>query len=393
LLRSRQGPEPTTSTELFFDLVYIFSVTQLSRYLLRHPTWTGAFQTALLLALVWLVWIYTAWMTNWLHPDRGPVRTVLVLSMLGSLLLSATIPTAFENTGLIFAVTYAVLQVGRTTFSLWATRTQPALVGGFQKSLCWLSLSAALIVAGGFLDGYARALIWTAALAIEVTGLSIGFPVPGLGRTRPEDWGVEGGHLAERCRAFILIALGESILTTGSGFAERLDLPSLGAFVLAFSGSVALWAVYFVRSAEAGARVVANAREQTGRLSRAAFNYIHPVMVGGIILAASADERLLNHPAAPTDTSTAIFIFGGTATFLAGHGAYQAVLWGVVPTTRIIGAVILLVLIPLAGYLSTAAATATALAVTVGVIIADQVRDRPGSGQNGVPEFPEDPQP
>ncbi|WP_158609769.1 MULTISPECIES: low temperature requirement protein A [unclassified Micromonospora] len=368
--------EPTTSTELFFDLVFIFTITQLAEYLIAHADWRGAARTALLLALVWFVWVYTAWVTNWLHPDRAPVRALLIGLMLGSLLLSAAIPGAFAGTGLLFALVYVTVQVGRSLFALWAVRGHPVLVDGFQKTLPWFVGTSTLLVLGGLGGGGVREALWATAIVLDVVGLSTGYPVPGLGRTRPERWAVEGGHLAERCQAFILIALGESILVTGSTLAQQLSMVTSGAFVLAFAGSVALWWVYFTRSAPAATEVIARAGTRTGGLSRLAFNYLHPVMVAGIIVTAAGDERLLREPGADTTTVTALFVLGGPALFLAGHGAYKAVLWRVWPTSRIAAVVVLLALVPVGVLLPlpVVACAALATAVTVAVIVADQFR-------------------
>ncbi|MFF0471159.1 low temperature requirement protein A [Micromonospora zamorensis] len=375
--------EPTTSTELFFDLVFIFTITQLSHYLIEHPDWRGAARTALLLALVWLVWIYTAWGTNWLRPDQAPVRALLIALMLGSLLLSAAIPEAFAGAGLVFALVYVTLQVGRTVFALWAVQGHPWLVDGFQKALPWFAVTSSLVVVGAVVGGAFQEALWAAAIVIEVIGLSTGFPVPGLGRSPAERWMVEGGHLAERCQAFILIALGESILVTGSTLAQHLDLTMSGAFVLAFAGSVALWWVYFARSAPAAAEVIARAGERTGALSRLAFNYLHPVMVAGIIVTSAGDEQLLREPGAPATPAAALFTLGGPALFLAGHAAYKAVLWRTLPTSRIAAVVLLLALVPLCvGLGANVAVCATlALVVTVAVIVADRFRVRPGVPQ------------
>jgi len=110
--------ERTTSTELFFDLVYVFTITQLSRYLSEHLDWPGVGRTAVLLGIVWLVWIYTVWMGNWLRPDRAPVRATLLVVTLGSLLLAAALPTAFGGDGLLFAGAYAAVQIGRTNLPI-----------------------------------------------------------------------------------------------------------------------------------------------------------------------------------------------------------------------------------------------------------------------------------
>ncbi|MEV4719237.1 low temperature requirement protein A [Micromonospora noduli] len=371
--------------ELFFDLVFIFTTTQLAHYLIAHPDWRGAARTALLLALVWFVWIYTAWGTNWLRPDQAPVRALLIALMLGSLLLSAAIPEAFTGAGLLFALVYVTLQVGRTVFALWAVQGQPWLVDGFQKTLPWFVGTSLLVVLGTVLGGAFQETLWAAAIVIEVIGLSTGFPVPGLGRSPAEQWMVEGGHLAERCQAFILIALGESILVTGSTLAQHLDLRMVGAFVLAFAGSVALWWVYFARSAPAAAEVVAHAGERTGALGRLAFNHLHPVMVAGIIVTSAGDELLLSEPGAPASTVAALFTLGGPALFLAGHAAYKAVLWRTLPTSRIAAVLLLLALIPLfvkVG-ISVAACATVALAVTVAVILADRVTRARASQSRG----------
>ncbi|MFI6269416.1 low temperature requirement protein A [Micromonospora zamorensis] len=375
--------EPTTSMELFFDLVFIFTTTQLAHYLIAHPDWRGAARTALLLALVWFVWIYTAWGTNWLRPDQAPVRALLIALMLGSMLLSAAIPEAFAGTGLVFALVYVTVQVGRTVFALWAVQGQPWLVDGFQKTLPWFAATSSLVALGAVIGGAFQEALWAAAIVIEVIGLQTGFPVPGLGRSPAERWMVEGGHLAERCQAFILIALGESILVTGSTLAQHLNLTMSGAFVLAFAGSVALWWVYFARSAPAAAEVIARAGERTGALGRLAFNYLHPVMVAGIIVTSAGDEQLLREPGAPATTTAALFTLGGPALFLAGHAAYKAVLWRTLPTSRITAVVLLLALVPVCvGLGATVAVCATlALAVIIAVIMADRFRVRPGVPQ------------
>ncbi|WP_433134024.1 low temperature requirement protein A [Micromonospora sp. CA-240977] len=368
--------QPTTSTELFFDLVFVFSITQLSHYLIEHPGWRGALRTALLLALVWFVWVYTTWMTNWLQPDQGPVRAMLIGVTLGSLSLSAAIPQAFAETGLLFAVVYVSVQVGRTMFGLWATQGSPWLVAGFQQSLPWIAGTSVLVVLGGLVGGVAREVLWAAVIVIEVVGLWIGYPLPKRGRSRPERWMVEGGHLADRCGAFVLIALGESILVTGGTLTQHVDLVTFGAFLVAFAGSVALWWVYFARSAAAATEVVAHAGERTGALSRVAFNYLHPVIVAGVIVTSAGDERLLREPGAPATTVAALFTLGGPALFLAGHAAYKALLWRTLPTSRISAVVLLLALIPVGVGLgaSVAVCATAALAVTVAVIVADRSR-------------------
>ena len=210
-----------TYAELFFDLVFVFAVTQISHTLLGRFTPLGALQTTLLFLGVWWVWVYTAWITNWLNPELTPVRALLFLLMLGGLVLSTSIPRAFEERGLWFALAYAAMQVGRTVFLLASIpRTRPSIRMNAIRILVWLSASAVFWVCGGLAEGAARLLLWAVALAVEYLSPAARFWVPKYGASSIEDWAVEGGHMAERCAGFIIIALGESIVVTGATFAD-----------------------------------------------------------------------------------------------------------------------------------------------------------------------------
>ncbi|MGH3409345.1 MAG: low temperature requirement protein A, partial [Streptosporangiaceae bacterium] len=137
LRRQRAGGQSrVTNVELFFDLVYVFAVTQLSHYLLAHQTVTGALRGGLLLVMVWLLWSYTTWVTNWLDPERIPVRLLLLGLMLVSLVMSAGLPEAFTDGGVLVGGAYAVMQIGRSVFSVWALRGAPQQ-RNFERILCW----------------------------------------------------------------------------------------------------------------------------------------------------------------------------------------------------------------------------------------------------------------
>lgn len=171
-LRTRNGAEQrVTPLELFFDLVYVFAVTQLSHLLLEHLSLRGVLETLMLFLGVWGVWVYTAWFTNWFHPDRLPVRLVLVAVMLASLLMSVAIPEAFGKRGLMFALAYVAIQVGRTAFTFIALRkslgTSHPLSGTFQRILTWFVGSGMVWIIGGLLGGEARYAVWLLALAVD----------------------------------------------------------------------------------------------------------------------------------------------------------------------------------------------------------------------------------
>ena len=371
LLRDRSRLQRVTNIELFFDLVYVFAVTQLSHYLLGHADVRGALQAGLLLAMVWLVWAYTTWVTNWLDPDLMAVRLLLVALMLASLAMSVSLPRAFGDLGLWVGVAYAVQQIGRTIFMLVALRGHP-LEANFQRILAWCVVSSAFAVAGGAAHGNARALLWLGAVGIDLLGGVVGFYTPGLGRSRTSDWTIEGGHFAERCQGFILIALGESIVIIGSTLTEKpVAAANVTAFVVAFAGSVALWWLYFDQSAEAAAEKIASS-DDPGRLGRSAYHLIHPVMVAGIIVSAAADQTVLSGPGATASAAAAWMILGGPALFLAGHAAFKLVVWRYVSWPRVAGIAVLALL----GLAATAIPQLGLAACAAGVVAAVAASDR-----------------
>jgi low temperature requirement protein LtrA len=369
LLRDRTGVQRVTNIELFFDLVYVFAVTQLSHYLLGHADLRGALQAGLLLLMVWLVWSYTTWVTNWLDPDLMAVRLLLVALMLASLAMSVSLPRAFEDLGLWVGGAYAVQQIGRSVFMVIALRGHP-LAANFQRILAWCVVSSAFAIAGGLAHGDARALLWLAAVCVDLLGGVIGFYTPGLGRSHTSDWTIEGGHSAERCQGFILIALGESIVIIGATLTEKpVSASDVTAFVVGFIGAVALWWLYFDQSAEAAAEQIARS-DDPGRLGRSAYHLIHPVMVAGIIVSAAADQKVLSDPAVTASTASAWMILGGPALFLAGHAAFKVAVWRYVSWPRVAGIAVLALLglaakaIPELGLATCAAGVVVAVAAT-----------------------------
>ena len=373
LVRHTLGAARVTNVELFFDLVYVFAVTQLSHHLLNDPTITGALQTALLLAMVWLVWAYTAWVTNWLDPRRMPVRLLLIALLVVALVMWAAIPYAFGSRGLIIGFGYAVSQIGRSAFALVALKDGP-LRQNYQRILAWCTVSGAFAVTGGIVPWPARGWLWLAAVGVDLLGGVVGFYTPQLGRSDTSEWTIEGYHLAERCQAFILIALGESIVVIGATLSRLLGsvvtAAEVAAFLIAVIGSIGLWWLYFDRSADDAARVIA-ASADPGRLGRTAYHLIHPVMVAGIIVVAAADQVVLSRPGAVGVASTAWLILGGTALFIAGHAAFKIAVWRVVPWSRLAAVAVLVLLGLAAPHLSALALGACAAAVVIAVAALD----------------------
>jgi low temperature requirement protein LtrA len=320
LLRSRAGHTRVTYVELFFDLVFVFAVTQLSHTLLEHLTLAGALQTLFLMLAVWWVWMYTCWFTNWIDPDKPAVRMMMFALMLAGLLLSASIPNAFGREGLLFAVAYAFMQVVRTAFLLYAMHSHDrANFVNMRRVFIWLCVSGVFWIAGGCAEGWERVILWLVALGIEYLGPIAYFYVPGLGRSRTSDWKVDGAHMAERCALFVIIALGESILVTGATAASLpATNPAVCAFVVAFAGSVAMWWIYFNIGAERGSREFAGSADP-GRMARNVYTYFHIPIVAGIVVCAVADEITIAHPVGHLSPGAAAALLGGPALYLAGN--------------------------------------------------------------------------
>ncbi len=342
-----------TYAELFFDLVFAFAVTQISHTLMAHFSPLGVAQTTLLFLSVWWLWVYTAWITNWLDPEKTPVRILLFLLMLGGLVLSTSIPKAFETRGLWFALAYSLMQVGRTLFLLLSTsRGQTIARLNALRILVWLSVSAVFWIAGGFAEGEQRLALWVIALGIEYLSPAVRFWIPKYGASSVSDWVVEGGHMAERCAGFIIIALGESIVVTGATFA---DLPwtqdHVVAFVSALIGSIAMWWIYFHKGAEAGSEQISKSSEP-GRLARLAYTYLHMPIVAGIIVSAVADDLVLTHPEGHSDLRITLCSVGGPLLFLVGTILFKQTFRGFLQLSHGAGIIALVVLYWFAGQLS-----------------------------------------
>ncbi|WP_329104073.1 low temperature requirement protein A [Micromonospora sp. NBC_01699] len=382
-LRGAAGRGRVTFVELFFDLIYVLAVTQLTHLLLTHLTPLGVVQTLLLLLALWWAWVDTSWVTNWFDPNQLGVRLMLVGLMLLSLILSASLPEAYGKRGIWVAGAYAAIQVGRSVFVLLSLsrpgadesaeqkRQRLGLRVNFQRLLAWKAVTSALWVAGGLSHGGTRLVLWAVAVVIEYFAAMSGFWIPRVGRSTPSDWPISGRHLAERGQLFILIALGESILITGSVFGDRpAGAPHLFAFVVSFLGSVALWWLYFDRSAEAASEVI-DRSEDPGRIGRSAYTYFQLPMVAGIIVEAVGDELVIAHPDGHTGTATIVTVLGGPALFLAGHALFKHSVFGGVSKPRLVAVGVLAALVPVGPVVSPVVLAVLATLVVAGVGVWD----------------------
>jgi low temperature requirement protein LtrA len=331
------------SMELFYDLVYVFAIIRLSGFLFDHLNLQGVWQAGLLLLAIWWAWVDTAWLTNWFDPERGPVRVMLVGVMVATLVMATALPQAFGDRGLLFAVGLAAAQAGKFAFAVVWTRDRRGLHRNFERVFSWRAAAGVLWLAGGLASGAARGVLWTAAVTIDSLGPLLGFPTPGLGRSTTHDWNISAAHMAERCKLFLLIALGESIL-------------------VAFLGSVALWLVYVDPGFGVTARAFA-ASADPGRVGLIAYTYLHVPMVAGIILTAVGDELAIAHPRGHAGAATVAAVLGGPALFLAGQVLFGRAVLAVWPVSRLVGIAALGLIAPVGRDWSPLALSASALLV------------------------------
>ena len=332
--------EAADFSELFFDLVYVFAVTQLAHHLLGHHDLAGVIQTIIMFLAVWWAWNFTTWATNWLNPTRAPNRLMLFAVMLASLIMSASIPRAFDDRALWFVGAYVAIQVLRSVYLVMATREErPVLSKAMIPTAVIYAVTGVLWVAGAIATSQSRYFWWAGALVIE-------YAIPLILADRRADGGrdyhafqVTGAHMAERAGLFIIIALGEGILITGATFAGLTwDGPHVAAMLVAFTGSVAMWWIYFDVGAKRGSTLIAE-HEESGRVARDAYTYAHIPIVAGIIVTAMGDEMLLAHPTGHLDPAFAVSAFFGSALFLGGTMLFKRITGSVAwwPLSHMVG--------------------------------------------------------
>ncbi len=356
------GEQRTTNLELFFDLVYVFAVTQLSHLLLHDLTWTGAAKTAFLLLVVWWAWINTTWMVNWFDPDWVGVRMVLMFCMLASLGMAIAIPDAFGDRALLFAGSYVALQLTRDVFCLSSMRPDSRGRETFLRLTWWCAIAAIPWIAGALLGGEARTLLWLLALGLDYLGPAVRYWLPGRGEFDLAEWSIEGGHFAERFQLFIIIALGESIVATGATASElTIDAARAAAVIVAFIGSAALWWLYFDEVAVRSQRFL-QGHEERGKLGRDAFTYLHIPIVAGIIVAAVGDDLLVAHPGDTLSTAGLACLVGGPVIYLIGQLGFRYAMIASITRKRVAATVAIAVW-------GVAAQSLSALAVETGIIV------------------------
>ncbi|HEV7310346.1 low temperature requirement protein A [Ensifer sp.] len=335
--------------ELFFDLVFVFGLIQLSHTLAADFTSATVGEAFLLILAIWWLWINTTWVTNLLDPDSIPVRYMLFALMFASILMAIALPEAFGEHALAFAGVYAAVQVGRSVFAWLAFRGEDdETARTFLRVMLWSAVSGGLWVAGALLNFEGRIIAWVAAVAVEYAGPLVRYRFPGLGPAPRETLILSGEHMAERCALFVIICLGETVLTTGRNTAEHMDADlTILVFCSAFVSTVAMWWIYFHKGQEAAAEKA----EKTSRPEAVAhnlFTYGHVPIVAGIILTAVGQDFSLSHAQEPATLKTASVVVGGPVLFLCGNIWVKLAAASRLPLSHVAG-LVALALLPAVG--------------------------------------------
>jgi low temperature requirement protein LtrA len=360
-----------TPLELFFDLVFVFAITQVTSLLAEDPTWAGVLRAMLVLAALWWAWSTYAWLTSTIDVDEGGVRLVMLCAMATMFGVALAVPGSFGDDAVLFGMAYFLVRVLHLVLSAIPARDDRNRRGAILRFAPTAIVGASLLVVAGFLDGNARLTMWVVALAIDY----LGPVVIGVG----QGWQVAPEHFAERHGLFIIIALGESFIAIGLGLGTGFELVT-GVIVAAALGIVAvaaLWWLYFdVAAIFARRRLISAQGLELHRLALHSYSYLHLPMFAGIVLFAFGLKTTLGHVDESLDAVAAVGLCGGAALYLLGHIAFLLRSTGRVFRRRTVGAAVLLTLIPIATAIPAIVALALVSTVCALIVAYEAIRYR-----------------
>ena len=381
LARKGEGPQRATLLELLLDLVFVAALALTSQTLARNLDWGGIFQTLVLLMAIWWVWSVTALATDLYHPQRPPIFLMTLWVMLGTILMAAALPAAFSDHAMVFVGAYVAIHVGRGLFLASALHGRMAQLHAV-RFIFWFVVSAVPWLTGGLVEGTARGLLWSAALAIDYGAAWRRYPTPRLGRVPTSQYEVAADHLAERYQQFFTLALGDLILVTTLIYADNeFTAGRTGALLVAVATTVLLWQIYVHRAGALLQAAIESSRDP-GRFVRSA-PYTHLLMVAGVVAAAAGFEVVIAHPTEDTTPGLVGVVLGGPALFLAGRARFEYEVFSRVSPSRLVGLLVLAAAAPAMVLVPPLVVTVVGTLVLAGIAVADAVR-----AHGGPPEPP-----
>jgi low temperature requirement protein LtrA len=365
-----ESGQRVTPLELFFDLVFVFAITQVTGFLSRDPTWGGLLRGLLLLGALWWAWAAYAWLTNTLNPEEGAVRLVVFGSIAAMLIVSLATPNAFSTDGVVFGVAYFIVRALHLALYAIAGRGDRELLRAILRLAPFAILAPTMLVVAGFLKGGPQLAVWGVALAVDYLGPAV------VGHMR--GWRVSPEHFVERHGLVVIIALGESIVAIGVGAAGvPLEIGVIVAALLGIAVVSAIWWSYFdwvIFIAQA--RLAETTGAQRATLARDLYSYLHLPMVAGIVLFALGMKTTLADVDTPLPTIPAVGLCGGLALYLLAHVALRLRIGGGLGHGRPVATILLIGLIPLAMAVPALAALALVAAICAALIAYEAIRYR-----------------
>jgi len=336
----REG-ERVTPLELFFDLVFVLAITQCTALMSHNPTWEGLAQGLLVLGVLWWSWVGYAWLTSVVDPEEGAVRLVIFGAMAALLLVSLCVPEAFGNLALAFALIYGVVRTAHIALFMLASPEDDGLRHSVLGLAGSTAVAVSLLALASLFDGAAQGALWVLALLLDMGG-------PYFFGT--EGWKLVPAHFAERHGLVIIIALGESIVAIGVGAAHELDLGIGAAAVLGVALTAAMWWTYFdIVAIVAGRRLVdAEPGRMQNAMARDSYSYMHLAMVAGVVLVALGLKTTIGHHGERLHTVPAFALLGGLAIYMLGHVSFRYRHIHTISRRRLLVAIVLLILVPVA---------------------------------------------
>ncbi len=353
--------------ELFFDLVFVLALTQCTALMAEHPTWQGLGQGVLILGIMWWSWVGYAWLTSVVDPEEGAVRFVIFAAMAAFLVAALCVPEAFGDRALLFAFAYGVVRASQIGLFLLASRGDAALRRSVVGLAGGTAVGVGLLIAGAIAGGDAQTYLWVVAILLDIAEPYF---------FGAEGWKLQTGHFAERHGLIVIIALGESIVAIGVGSEAGVDAGVVVAAVLGIVIAAAIWWLYFDVVALVAERRLSNAavgREQN-EIARDSYSFLHFPMVAGIVLVALGMKKTIGHTDKALETETAAALLGGTALYLLAHVAFR---WRNIHTLnrqRLVCALLLAAVLPLATEVDSLVLVAILAAILVALITYEAIR-------------------
>jgi low temperature requirement protein LtrA len=359
--------ERVTPLELFFDLVFVLAITQCTALMAAEPTWTGLGKGMLVLGVLWWSWVGYSWLTSVVDPEEGATRLVIFAAMAGLLVAALCVPEAFGDSALLFACAYGVVRFSQIALMILASRDDPSLRRSTLGLAGGTAIGVGLLVAASAFDGALQGGLWVLALLLDM-----GEPY----LFGSEGWKLVPGHFAERHGLIFIIALGESIVAIGVGAEAGVDAGVVAAATLGIAVAAALWWLYFDVVALFAARRLSSAAvgPEQNDLARDSYSYLHFPMVAGVVLLALGVKKTLGDVGDPLELVPAVATLGGTAVYLLAHVAFRLRNVGSLNKHRLLTALALLALVPVAVELPALATLAILAAVLALLVTYERVR-------------------